>query len=161
VYFINTRPVTALRWGTAQPVTVGDPDFGEEFGLVVTEITMNISLPEEITQAMTAGVARGVEEKGYLTNLGPIDRYRQVRAADAMLAAAANPGGGTTGDFVQAGLGVALAGQMAGQMQAAMSPGAGAGTAGTAGATPPPLPGGARFHVDAGGQLDVFVRFRQ
>ncbi|MGI8758942.1 MAG: SPFH domain-containing protein [Acidimicrobiales bacterium] len=235
VYFINTRPVTDLRWGTAQPVTVRDPDFGmvqvranglcvvkiqdieiflrevigtdsdvqaeeiaellrrvitlafsdmvmatgqgaidlqgrqvelsemlrefvtervdEEFGLVVTEITMNISLPDEITQAMTAGVARGVEEKGYLTNLGPIDRYQQVRAADAILAAAANPGGGTTGDFVQAGLGVALAGQMAGQMQAAMSPGAGAGTAGIAGtATPPPLPGGARFHVDAGGQ---------
>src|SRR5438270_27285 len=28
VYFINTRPVTDLRWGTSQPVTVRDPDFG-------------------------------------------------------------------------------------------------------------------------------------
>src|SRR5882757_8092473 len=27
VYFINTRPVTDLRWGTANPVTVRDPDF--------------------------------------------------------------------------------------------------------------------------------------
>jgi membrane protease subunit (stomatin/prohibitin family) len=27
VYFINTRPVTDLRWGTPQPVTVRDPDF--------------------------------------------------------------------------------------------------------------------------------------
>jgi membrane protease subunit (stomatin/prohibitin family) len=226
VYFINTRPVTELRWGTPQPVTVRDPDFGmvqvranglcvvkiqdvsvflrevigtdgdvqaeeisellrrvitlafsdmvmatgqgaielqgrqvelseklrefvservdDEFGLVVTGITMNISLPEEITQAMTAGVARGVEEKGYLTNLGPIDRYQQVRAADAMVAAAGNPGGSTTGDFLQAGIGVAMAGQMAGQVQAAMAP--------SAGAAPPPLPGGQVFHVDAGGR---------
>ena len=27
VYFINTRPVTDLRWGTPTPVTVRDPDF--------------------------------------------------------------------------------------------------------------------------------------
>ncbi len=27
VYFLNTRPVTDLRWGTPQPVTVRDPDF--------------------------------------------------------------------------------------------------------------------------------------
>ena len=27
VYYINTRPVTDLRWGTPQPVTVRDPDF--------------------------------------------------------------------------------------------------------------------------------------
>jgi len=27
VYFLNTRPVTNIRWGTPQPVTVRDPDF--------------------------------------------------------------------------------------------------------------------------------------
>src|SRR5690606_9807204 len=27
VYYINTRPVTDLRWGTPNPVTVRDPDF--------------------------------------------------------------------------------------------------------------------------------------
>src|SRR3954447_8915626 len=27
VYFINTRPVTDLRWGTPQPITIRDPDF--------------------------------------------------------------------------------------------------------------------------------------
>ncbi|MGI9608958.1 MAG: SPFH domain-containing protein, partial [Acidimicrobiia bacterium] len=27
VYFINARPVTDLRWGTPQPVTIKDPDF--------------------------------------------------------------------------------------------------------------------------------------
>ncbi|HTJ74037.1 MAG TPA: SPFH domain-containing protein [Acidimicrobiales bacterium] len=227
VYFINTRPVTDLRWGTTQPVTVRDPDFGmvqvranglcvvkigdvevflkqvigtdsdvqaeeiaellrrvitlafsdmvlatglgaidlqgrqvelsgklkdfvaervdNEFGLVVTDITMNISLPEEITQAMTAGVARGVEEKGYLTNLGPMDRYQQVKAADAMLAAAGNPGGSAMGEMMQAGMGLAMAGQMAGQLQGAMAPAAAAPAGG-----PPALPGQAMFHVDMG-----------
>lgn len=230
VYFINIRPVTDLRWGTTQPVTVRDPDFGmvqvranglcvvkigdveiflkqvigtdsdvqaeeiaellrrvitlafsdmilatglgaidlqgrqvelsgklkdfvtervdNEFGLVVTDVTMNISLPEEITQAMTAGVARGVEEKGYLTNLGPIDRYQQVKAADAMVAAAGNPGGSAMGDFMQAGMGMAMAGQMAGQLQGAMAPAAPAAAA--PGGGPPPLPGQALFHVDMG-----------
>ena len=230
VYFINTRPVTDLRWGTAQPVTVRDPDFGmvqvranglcvvkiadvetflkqvigtdsdveadeisellrrvitlafsdmvlatglgaidlqgrqvelagklkdfvtervdNEFGLTVTDVTMNISLPDEITQAMTAGVARGVEEKGYLQNLGPIDRYQQVKAADAMLAAAGNPGGSAMGEMMQAGMGMAMAGQMAGALQGAMAPAGGAAAAATA--APPPLPGQVMFHVDMG-----------
>jgi membrane protease subunit (stomatin/prohibitin family) len=235
VYFINTRPVTDLRWGTPQPVTVRDPDFGmvqvranglcvvkiadaevflrevigtdsdvqaeeisellrrvitlafsdmvmatglgaidlqgrqvelagklrdfvqervdNEFGLTITDVTMNISLPEEITQAMTAGVARGVEQKGYLQNLGPIDRYQQVAAADAMVAAAGNPGGSAMGDFMQAGMGMAMAGQMAGTLKDAMAPAGGAGGAGAAGAPPagpPPLPGAVMFHVDMG-----------
>jgi membrane protease subunit (stomatin/prohibitin family) len=225
VYFINTRPVTDIRWGTPQPITVRDPDFGmvqvranglcvvkiadveiflrevigtdsaveaeevtellrrvislafsdmvlatglgavdlqgrqvelaeklkefvservdNEFGLAITEVTMNISLPEEITQAMTAGVARGVEQKGYLQNLGDIGRYQQVAAADAMVAAAGNEGGSAMGEFMQAGMGMAMAGQMAGALQGAMAPGAGQ-------AAPPPLPGQVGFHVDMG-----------
>jgi membrane protease subunit (stomatin/prohibitin family) len=228
VYFVNTRPVTDIRWGTPQPVTVRDPDFGmvqvranglcvikiadievflrevigtdsaveaeeitellrrvislafsdmvlatglgaidlqgrqvelagklkefveervdNEFGLTVVDVTMNISLPEEITQAMTAGVARGVEQKGYLQNLGDVGRYQQVAAADAMVAAAGNPGGSAMGDFMQAGMGMAMAGQMANQLQGAMAPG-GQGAAG-----PPPLPAQAMFHVDMNGQ---------
>jgi membrane protease subunit (stomatin/prohibitin family) len=227
VYFINTRPVTDIRWGTPQPVTVRDPDFGmvqvranglcvvkiadvevflrevigtdsaveaeevtellrrvislafsdmvmatglgaidlqgrqvelsdklrefvtervdNEFGIAVTDVTMNISLPEEITQAMTAGVARGVEQKGYLQNLGDVSRYQQVAAADAMVAAAGNPGGSAMGDFMQAGMGMAMAGQMAGALQGAMAPGAA-----SAPAAPPPLPGQVLFHVDMG-----------
>lgn len=228
VYFINTRPVTDIRWGTPQPVTVRDPDFGmvqvranglcvvkiadvevflrevigtdsaveaeevtellrrvislafsdmvmatglgaidlqgrqveladklrefvtervdDEFGISVTDVTMNISLPEEITQAMTAGVARGVEQKGYLQNLGDVGRYQQVAAADAMVAAAGNPGGSAMGDFMQAGMGMAMAGQMAGQLQGAMAPGAAAQGA------PPPLPAQTMFHVEMNGQ---------
>ncbi|MGI8983079.1 MAG: SPFH domain-containing protein [Acidimicrobiales bacterium] len=229
VYFINTRPVTDLRWGTPQPITVRDPDFGmvqvranglcvvkiadvevflrevigtdsdvqaeeitellrrvitlafsdmvmatglgaidlqgrqvelagklkdfveervdDEFGLTVTEVTMNISLPEEITQAMTAGVARGVEQKGFLHNLGDIGRYQQVAAADAMVAAAGNEGGGAMGDFMQAGMGLAMAGQMGNALQGAMAP---AGQAAAPAAGPPPLPGQGMFHVDVG-----------
>lgn len=226
VYFINTRPVTDLRWGTPQPVTVRDPDFrmvqvranglcvvkvadaevflkevigtdsaveideisellrrvitlafsdlvletglgvidlqgrqvelsaklrdfvaervDDEYGLEIPDITMNISLPDEITQAMTRGVARGVEEGGFLDNVGPMDRFQQAKAAEAMVAAAGNPGGGAAGDFMAAGLGLSMAGQMANQMQGAQAPAAAAG--------PPPLPGqGATFHVEIGG----------
>jgi membrane protease subunit (stomatin/prohibitin family) len=226
VYFINTRPVTDLRWGTANPVTVRDPDFkmvqvranglcvvkiqdaeiflkevigtdssvnvdeisellrrvitlafsdlvmetklgvidlqgrqvelseklrdfvaervDDEFGLAIPSVTMNISLPEEITAAMTRGVARGVEEGGFLDNVGDLNRYQQAKQADAMLAAANNPGGGgAMGDMMGMGMGMAMANQMANQMQQ---------TGQAAPAGPPPLPGAQTFHVDMGGQ---------
>jgi membrane protease subunit (stomatin/prohibitin family) len=231
VYFINTRPVTDLRWGTPQPVTVRDPDFGmvqvranglcvvkiedpeiflrevigtdsaveaeeisellrrvislafsdlvmqtglgaidlqgrqvelsgqlrdfvaervdDEYGLAIPQVTMNISLPDEITQAMTRGVARGVEEGGYVRNIGDVDRFQQVRAADAMLAAAGNPGGGAAGAGLQAGLGVALGAQMANQLQGGAAPQ----PAAAAAAVPPPLPSaGTLYHVEIAGQ---------
>lgn len=236
VYFINTRPVTDLRWGTPQPVTVRDPDFkmvqvranglcvvkiadveiflreiigtdsavesdelaellrrvitlafsdmvldtglgvidlqgrqvelseklrefvaervDDEYGLEIPQITMNISLPDEVTQAMTRGVARGVEESGFLDNVGDLGRYQQAKAADAMVAAADNPGGGAMGDALQMGMGVAMAGQMANTMTSATQPGqpAAAGQS-AAPAGPPPLPGqGQEFYVESGGQ---------
>jgi membrane protease subunit (stomatin/prohibitin family) len=111
----------------------------DEFGLAIDSVTMNISLPEEIQQAMTSGVAKGLETKGYVENVGDVGRLQQVRAADAVLAAAENEGG-VAGAGVQAGVGVALGAQMANTM---------AGGAG-AGAAPPPLPGQQVFHVDNG-----------
>ena len=229
VYFINTRPVTGIRWGTPQPVTVRDPDFkmvqvranglvvvkiedaeiflrevigtdsaveadeisellrriismafsdmvmatglgaidlqarqvelsgklaefvaervDDEFGLAIPEITMNISLPDEITAAMTRGVARGVEESGYVENVD-LGKLQQARAADAMLAAAQNEGGSVMGDMMQMGMGAAMAANMANQMGtmgAAPAPAAAAPTA------PPPLPGQRMYHVDHGG----------
>ncbi len=226
VYFINTRPVTDLRWGTANPVTVRDPDFkmvqvranglcvvrvadppvfmrqvigtdssvdveeiteiirrvitlafsdlvmatklgaidlqghqlelsdqlrqfvasrvDDEFGLGVDSVTLNVSLPDEITQAMTRGVARGVEEGGYVNQLGDLNRYQQAKQADAMLAAAGNPGGGgMMGDMMGAGMGMAMAGQMMNQVgQSQQGQGA-----------PPPLPGAeVTFHVELNGQ---------
>lgn len=232
VYFINTRPVTDLRWGTPQPVTVRDPDFkmvqvranglcvvkiadveiflkevigtdsaveadeiaellrrvismafsdmvlesglgaidlqgqqvslsgrlaafvqervDDEFGLAIPEMTMNISLPDEITQAMTRGVAKGVEASGFVENVD-LNKYQQAQAADAMLAAAENEGGSVMGDMMQMGMGVAIAGQMANQMGGQMGGAGQQAPAHPAGGAPPPLPGQTMFHVDHGG----------
>jgi membrane protease subunit (stomatin/prohibitin family) len=230
VYFINTRPVTDLKWGTPTPVTVRDPDFkmvqvranglcvvkvrdaevflrqiigtdsaveidevaellrgvialafadmimatglgvidlqgrqvelsaklrdfvdervDDEYGLEIASMTMNISLPEAITEAMTRGVAKGVEEAGYLDNVGPMDRLTQAKMAEAMVLGAANPAGSPAGQMAQMGIGVAMASQMANQLNTAMNP-----PAGPAAAAPPPLPNqGPLFHVDSGGQ---------
>jgi membrane protease subunit (stomatin/prohibitin family) len=235
VYFINTRPVTDLRWGTPSPVTVRDPDFkmvqlranglcvlriadpqiflrevigtdstvtteeisellrriitlafadmimatklgvielqgrqvelsdklrdfvqervDDEFGLKIDSVTMNITLPEEITQAMTRGVARGVEQAGYLDNVGPMDRLQQGAAAEAMVEAAKNPGGGA-GSMMGAGMGMALGHQMGNMMAAGQQGGYGqpqqGGYAPQAG--PPPLPQAQTFHAELNGQ---------
>jgi membrane protease subunit (stomatin/prohibitin family) len=230
VYFINTRPVTDLRWGTPQPVTVRDPDFkmvqiranglcvvkiadveiflkevigtdsaveadeiaellrrvismafsdmvlatglgaidlqgqqvalsaklaefvqervDDEFGLSIPEMTMNISLPDEITQAMTRGVAKGVEASGFIENVD-LNKYQQAQVADSMLAAAQNEGGSVMGDMMQMGMGAMMAGQMA-QNMPGMAPSQQGGQPSTP--APPPLPGQTMYHVDHGGQ---------
>lgn len=236
VYFINKRPITDLRWGTANPVTVRDPDFkmvqvranglcvvrvadsptflrqvvatdsvvdideisellrrvitlafsdmvmetglgvidlqgrqvelsaklrdfvaervDDEYGLAIDDITLNISLPEEITQAMTRGVARGVEEGSWAHNIGDMGRYQQAKAADAMTTAAGNPSGGGMGDMMGAGMGMAMGAQMAQQMGGAFGqqqqqpqqqyP--------QQGGAPPPLPPQVTYHVEIDGQ---------
>lgn len=234
VYFINTRPVTDLRWGTPSPVTVRDPDFtmvqvranglcvlriadpeiflrevigtdssvsteeiaellrrvitqafsdmvletrlgvidlqgrqtelaaklkdyvqervDDEFGLKIDDIVMTITLPEEVTEAMTRGVARGVEQARYLDNVGPMDRLQQGAAAEAMVAAARNEGGGGAGAMMGAGLGMALGQQMANMMAPGMQPGQHAAAAPAGPAGPPPLPAAQQFHVEINGQ---------
>lgn len=240
VYYINTRPVTDLRWGTANPVTVRDPDFkmvqvranglcvvrvvdaaiflreiigtdssvdveeiaellrrvitlafsdmvmetrlgvidlqgrqvqlaeqlrafvaervDDEYGLAIDSITLNISLPEEITQAMTRGVARGVEESGWVNNLGDMQRYQQAKAADAMTNAAGNPGGsGMMGDMLGAQMGMMMGQQMGqqmqpGQQQGYAQPGQFQGYPQGGPAAPPPLPMQTTYHVDQNGQ---------
>ncbi|GIZ95460.1 hypothetical protein TTY48_00720 [Tsukamurella sp. TY48] len=237
VYFVNHRPITDLRWGTPNPVTIRDPDFGmvqvranglcvvrvvdsptflrqvigtdsnvdsEEiaellrrtiatafsdmlletgvgaielqgrqrelseklreyvqsriqgpYGLACEAIEMNISLPDEITQAMTRGVARGVEEKGYYGNVGDMGRFQQGRAADSMLGAATNPGGGAAGDFMSAGMGMAMGQQFSQNFQnqqAPQNPQQQNTQPQGAPAAPPPLPGGQQFHVEQNGQ---------
>lgn len=230
VYFLNTRPVTDLRWGTPSPVTVRDPDFtmvqvranglcvlriadpaiflrevigtestvtteeisellrriitlafadmimatglgvielqgrqvelsdrlrdfvqervDDEFGLKIDSVTMNITLPEEITEAMTRGVARGVEQARYLDNVGPMDRLQQGATAEAMVEAARNPGG-DAGTMMGAGMGMAL-GQQMGQMMAVQRNGYGPAPGAAAG--PPPLPQAQTFHAEINGQ---------
>lgn len=121
----------------------------QAFGLGIDAVTMTISLPEEIQQAMTRGVARGLEESGFLNNVGDLNRFEQARRADAMLAAAQNDGGGAAGAAIQAGLGVAMGAQMAGAAQGGyQQPQQPAGFMGA----PPPLPTQQQFHFDNGGQ---------
>ncbi len=197
VYFVNTRPVTDLRWGTPNPITIRDPDFGmvqvranglcvvrvadpviflrqiigtdsnvdveevtellrreisqafsdmimqtglgaidlqgrqtelsgqltemvrprvdDEFGLFIQSITMNVSLPDEITQAMTRGVAKGVEEAGWMNQLNDMDKYQRAKQSDAMTSAASNPAGSGMGEMMGAGMGMAMAQQMMNQ----------------------------------------------
>jgi membrane protease subunit (stomatin/prohibitin family) len=127
----------------------------QAFGLGIDAVTMTISLPEEIQQAMTRGVARGVEESGFLNNVGDLNRFEQARRADAMLAGAQNEGGGPAGAAIQAGLGVALGSQMAqpgyGQPQQAGYGPPQQQPVQQYGA-PPPLPSQQLFHFERAGQ---------
>ena len=135
----------------------------DEFGIAIDGVTMTVSLPDEITAAMTRGVAAGVERGGYLDNVGGMDRYQQAAAADAMVAAASNPGGGgTAGEFLGAGLGLAMAGQMANTMAGAAAPPQAAPAAGPPPlGGPPPLPTAQNFFVEMNGQQAGPYTFQQ
>ncbi|MGI5951723.1 MAG: SPFH domain-containing protein [Brooklawnia sp.] len=221
VYFINMRPVTDLRWGTPNPITLRDPDFGlvtvranglcvirvqdpvifmrkvvgtdsqvdvaeitelmrreistslsdlvlqtgagaidlqghqtrlseklreivglkidDEYGLAIDSISMTVSLPEEIQQAINRGAAKGAEDSGWLHRLDDMGKYTQAKQGEAMVTAAGNPGGGgAMGGMLGAGMGMALGQQMGQQMNQQQA---------QQQAAPPPLPAGQSFHV--------------
>jgi len=100
-------------------------------------VVENISLPEEVEKAIDTRTRMGV--------LGNLQQYTQLQVADSIPLAAQNPGG-MGGAAMTMGAGFLMGGQMAGQMMGAMPMG------GMAPAAPPPLPGGASFHVALGGQ---------
>jgi membrane protease subunit (stomatin/prohibitin family) len=206
VYFVATRQVTELKWGTPQPVLLRDPDFGplrvrafgtytlravdpralvrelvgtsehieaaelgvllrgiigtvfaelvatsgisvidlarhytelserlraavaeridDEYGLTIPQLyIVNVSVPEEIEQAIDARASLGM--------VGDVDLYKQYQLGKATPVAAANPAGGLAGAGVGLGMGMAYAGM----------------------GTPPPVPGGSRaWHVAIGGR---------
>lgn len=110
----------------------------DEYGLEILSIDLTISLPEEVQQAINKGAARGAEVAGTMHQIGDMNTYGQFAQAEAMQAAANNPGGsGGMGEAMGMGMGLAMANQMAGGM--------GGGQA----AAPPP-PASAAFHVDNG-----------
>jgi len=109
-----------------------NPEFGE-YGLEVTKFLVeNISLPPEVEQALDKRSSMGI--------LGNLSQYAQYQAANAMEAAAKNPGGNAS-EGIGMGMGFAMANQM-GQMFNQQK---------QAGNTPPPLPGNT-FFVAVNGQ---------
>jgi len=110
-----------------------NPEFGE-YGLEVTKFLVeNISLPPEVEQALDKRSSMGI--------LGNLNQYAQFQAANAMEAAAKNPGG-DAGAGIGMGMGFAMAQQM-GQAFNQQQP-----------AGPPPLPGNnnIQYYVAVNGQ---------
>lgn len=84
------------------------------FGLELTKFVIeNISLPQEVEQAMDKRTSMGV--------IGDVGKYTQFQAADAMRDAAQNPGGGA-GAGMGLGAGFAMGNAMANAMTDAMKP---------------------------------------
>ncbi len=119
---------------------------GKEFGQYGIDLSKllveNISLPPQVEEALDKRTQMGI--------LGDLNRYTQFQAANAIQAAAANPGGGAA-EGMGMGMGFAMGQRMAQSLGAQSgSPGA---APGAAGGSPPPLPGGStRYFIGAGGQ---------
>ncbi|WP_243374960.1 SPFH domain-containing protein [Geotalea sp. SG265] len=95
-----------------------------EFGLEATKLLVeNIALPVEVEQALDKKSSMGI--------IGNLDDYTRFQTANAMEAAAQNPGGDAS-----AGIGMGMGFAMANQMGQALAPKQAAGPN-----TPPPLPG--------------------
>jgi membrane protease subunit (stomatin/prohibitin family) len=113
-----------------------NPEFGE-YGLSVTKFLVeNVSLPPEVEAAMDKRSSMGI--------LGNLNQYAQFQAANAMEAAAKNPGGANPG--LEMGMGMAMAqqmGQMFNQQNQQQQ---------NNNAAPPPIPGAAQFHIAINGQ---------
>lgn len=112
----------------------------EGFGLELVEIQVqDIGLPEEVEKA--------IDKRGAIAAVGNLQAYTQYETASAIRDAAQNPGG-VAGAGVGIGAGVAMGAQMMNSMGGAM--GLGGGQGGGGGGMPPPIPGGAAFHVAVG-----------
>lgn len=112
--------------------------FEESYGVTLTGFTIeNISLPEEVEKALDTRSKMGV--------LGNLNAYTQLKAADAIETAAANPGIGGAG--IGMGVGFGMGNQMGAMMGNAMQGGGQFHPQGGGGA-PPPLPGGQTFHYN-------------
>src|SRR5690349_745868 len=104
------------------------PDF-DAMGLELVEVQVqDIGLPEEVEKAIDA--------RGAMAAVGNLQAYAQYESASSIRDAARNPGG-AAGAGVGLGAGIAMGAQMMNSMAA------GAGV-------PPPVPGGAAFHVAVG-----------
>ena len=84
-----------------------------EYGMIIPELYIeNISLPPAVEEVLDKRTSMGV--------VGDLGKYTQFAAAEAMSAAAANPGAG--GNGMGAGIGMGMGMAMGGQMANAMTP---------------------------------------
>lgn len=110
------------------------PEFGE-YGIELTKFLVNnITPPKEVEEIMDKRTSMGI--------VGNLQQYTQFQAANAMEAAAKNPGG-DAGAGIGMGMGFAMANQMAQSMNPQQQPQQGNNV------TPPPL---ASFHIAINGQ---------
>ena len=126
-------------------------DFSE-YGIELTKFLIeNISLPEAVEEALDKRTSMGV--------IGNMTTYTQMQFADSLKDAANNPSGGghLASDAMGAGIGLAMAGQMAQQMvnpqngqPATGQPQNPVGVNPQQG-VPPPMPPQVMFHVAVGG----------
>ena len=110
---------------------------------IATFIIENISVPPEVEAALDKRTQMGI--------LGDLGRYTQLQAANAMEAAASNPGGG--GEGVGLGVGMALGQQMARSLSQPDAGGQGQPAGQQSGPSgPPPLPAQTQWFLGVGGQ---------
>jgi membrane protease subunit (stomatin/prohibitin family) len=125
-----------------------NPEFQTGLGVTLTDLTIgNISLPKEVEEALDSRSKMGI--------LGNLNAYTQLKSADAIEAAARNPGlgGAGVGMGVGFGMGNVVAQQMAGAA-GTFNPHTGLNPT----AAPPPPPVSARLHYHgASGQLELTV----
>jgi len=99
-----------------------------EYGLDITKLLVeNISLPVSVEEALDKKSSMGI--------VGNLDDYFKFQSANAMAAAAENPGGEAS-----AGVGMGMGFAMANQMGQAMMPGQKETAPPSSAVTPPPLP---------------------
>lgn len=118
-----------------------NPTFGESYGITLTDFTIqSISLPEAVEKALDERTKMGV--------LGNLNAYTQLKTAEAIGTAAANPGIGGAG--VGMGVGFGMGQQMAGQMFGAQQGGGQfnphQGMQGPPSPAPPPPPTEEKWH---------------
>jgi membrane protease subunit (stomatin/prohibitin family) len=123
------------------------PEF-DLYGLELNQMMVeSISLPAIVEEALDRRTASGV--------VGDLSRYTQYQTAEAIIAAAENPGG-AAGAGIGIGAGIAMGQQMADQMAGgpATSPPSSSSQTSSASTAPPPLAADISYHVAADGKAE-------
>jgi membrane protease subunit (stomatin/prohibitin family) len=120
------------------------PEF-EAYGLELkTLLVENVSLPEEVEQALDKRTSMGI--------VGNLRDYAAFEAASAMGAAARNPAGGGAAEGLGIGAGIAMAQSLGQALRDAPNASASAASAPAASpGTPPPIPGEPNYYLAIGG----------